>query len=151
MSLKEASRRLHINYYSAKTVMQTYKKKGRIKKKLTRNRKQKMTNPLENYEGSSHEDKGQKLFKQESLFQKPLFEIKRVLPPIQKDLTNSRRSAVSSSAETADSELMARPIFDFRPYVSIIESTYKSHYDYAINLMKGRVSRTLAVPDKFKD
>ena len=153
MSLKEASRRLDINYYSAKTVMQTYKNKGRIKKKLTRDRKRnykKMINPLENYEGGSNEDKGQKLSKQEGLFRKSLFEIKRVLPPIPKDLTNSRRSAIASSAETADSDLMDRPKFDFQPYVSIIESTYTSHYDRAVNLMKGRASRTLAVPDKFK-
>lgn len=34
-----ASKRLHINYSSAKTIMNTYKKHGRIHKKLTRDRR----------------------------------------------------------------------------------------------------------------
>lgn len=39
--LKDASRLLKINYNSAKTIMNVYKKQGRIKKKLTRKRRAK--------------------------------------------------------------------------------------------------------------
>ena len=42
MSLKRASKELHINYSSAKTIMQTLKYKGRIHKKLTRDRRPKL-------------------------------------------------------------------------------------------------------------
>ena len=38
-NLRQASKKLGINYSSAKTIMRTYKEKGRIYKKLTRDRK----------------------------------------------------------------------------------------------------------------
>ena len=41
MPLKDASRILNINYNSAKTIMNVYKKEGRIVKKVTRNRRSK--------------------------------------------------------------------------------------------------------------
>lgn len=44
MPLKDASRILNINYNSAKTIMNVYKKQGRINKKLTRRRKPKNPN-----------------------------------------------------------------------------------------------------------
>eukprot|EP00826_Nyctotherus_ovalis_P005572 TRINITY_DN11265_c0_g1_i17.p2 TRINITY_DN11265_c0_g1~~TRINITY_DN11265_c0_g1_i17.p2 ORF type:complete len:148 (-),score=11.99 TRINITY_DN11265_c0_g1_i17:200-643(-) len=44
MPLKDASRILNINYNSAKTIMNVYKKQGRINKKLTRRRKPKNSN-----------------------------------------------------------------------------------------------------------
>lgn len=38
MTIKEASQILQLNYFSAKTVMRTYAKYGRIRKKITRDR-----------------------------------------------------------------------------------------------------------------
>ena len=44
--MKQASERVHIKYSSAKTIIQTYKTHGRIKKKLTRAKKQKRVKPI---------------------------------------------------------------------------------------------------------
>lgn len=47
--MRQASKALGINYSSAKTIMRTYKEKGRIRKKLTRDRKKRAArSPLGN-------------------------------------------------------------------------------------------------------
>ena len=134
ISMKEASKRLHINYYSAKTIMQTYRKKGRIHKKLTRDRARKfvsqITLPLPNEKSMASSE-----------VLKPVFEVQK------SSQSSTERSQIYTASEESDQTTPnVRPKFFFGAYKRAIEDVYMNHIKARIDTMKKYVDLTLPSP-----
>jgi len=132
IGLKEASRKLNINYFSAKTIMQTFRKKGRIHKKLTRDRKKKFISQIT------------KCVSLEKSIEKPIFLIEKA------NLINTERSSGNTASE--DGEKQEKEIkmkFDFGIYKKDIEYEFDKHLGPKLDMMKKQMERSLPCPSNY--
>ena len=118
-TLKEASKILSINYCSAKTVMQTYRKKGRIRKKLTRDRKEKLPK-------ISHPK-----------FLKKIFSIQKVI---------KQNKSIPEQIEQ-EKPLPGNSDFSFKCYQIAIASALNIHYETQMRNLQHIKNRALPIPD----
>ena len=128
MSLKEASERLNINYYSAKTVMLTYRKKGRINRKLTRDRRKKVI------EQTPTDISPQGL----TDIPKRIFNIEKI--------KLERSTALASNEGSDQLPSFLKPSFSFDGYTKNIEDEYKEHFRIKLKDIKHLEERMLPVP-----
>ncbi len=147
--MREASRRLNINYYSAKTVMETYKKEGRIFKKTTRDHKKPRVPqfcvyppPLMNLAANG--------IINSALFSRAPDSAQAFVPP---KLTSA--SAVQGVSERAGLSLMetagADPTklvlqFSFKQYSQQISETYMRNHEEQLQRALKISQRTLPAP-----
>ncbi|MDR3547106.1 MAG: hypothetical protein P4M11_02310 [Candidatus Pacebacteria bacterium] len=123
-NLRQASKALGINYSSAKTIMRTYKEKGRIHKKLTRDRKRRLSLkvPTQSTPGSSE-----------------------AMRPATSITTRSTPSGSVDQAGEAQG-----PRFDFAPYPQMIEASFAIRYEAKLeNFEKAAATLTLPIPHSF--
>ena len=115
-TIKEASKELSINYHSAKTIMRTYKTKGRIQKKITRDRQRRS---------------------QVEVIPKALFSIQKVSTDL---------SAVPSATPSEKTQLNSAYKFSFKSYQQSISDEYDQHFNEKLIDLKEYLGRTLPKP-----
>ncbi len=151
---------LSINYFSAKTVMRTYVKQGRIWRKLTRDRRH-MHPCLSTLAQSFWQDKCEHSSSSKSGAIDPDILHSGVCLPDTLQVLGLRKLATGtgpinaserptvSSVESSKSDFTRlRPGFSFNEYAPRIEEEGAKHYEEAVKRMRFVAGRTLPAPAK---